>query len=117
MIEPVFMFKCISGMFIVVLAYIINLFAPIVNIVGAIGLCGCIIYDDYYILSIAIPLFIVGFVFGILAYRNDIPPRWFWAKSVNEIFSFSVLAVLGYAWSFAAWPFTIYIVRIIISKA
>lgn len=101
---------------VLVVAYIINFFAPIVNTLGAIGMCGCIVYDDFHILGIGGALAIVGTVFGIIAYRNDIPPRWFWAKSTNQIFSFSVSAVLGYAWSFAAWAFAIYLVNVVIDK-
>ena len=101
---------------IIVLSFLINLFAPIVNTLGAIGLCGCVAYGDFHILGIGGALAIVGIIFGIIAYRNDIPPRWFWSKSKNEIFSFSVSAVLGYAWSFAAWAFTIYLVNVVIDK-
>ena len=101
---------------IVVIAYIINLFAPIVNTLGAIGLCGCIVYDDFHILYTAAAMAILGLVFGIIAYRNDIPPRWFWSKSKNQIFEFSVSAVLGYSWSFAAWVFTIYLITVISEK-
>ena len=101
---------------IVVLAYIINLFAPIVNILGVFGLCGCIVYDDWYMLGIAATLAVVGLVFGIFAFRNDIPPRWVWSKSANSLFEFSVTAVLGYAWSFAAWAFAIYLVNVVIDK-
>jgi hypothetical protein len=99
---------------IVILAYILNLFAPIVNPLGVIALCGCFAYGDLSVLPIAGVMAILGLVFGILAHRNDIPPRWFWSKSRNEIFSFSVSAVLGYAWNFAAWPLTIYLVQCIL---
>ena len=33
-----------------VLLYILNLLAPIVNFVGLLGLCGCIVYEDLHIL-------------------------------------------------------------------
>jgi cytochrome c biogenesis protein CcdA len=85
-----------------------------VNTIGAIGLCGCIVYEDLHILVFAGVLAVVGLIFGIFAHRNDIPPRWFWSKSRNDIFSFSVTAVLGYAMSFAMWPCAIYIVKVII---
>ena len=101
---------------IVVLAYIINLFAPIVNTVGLLGLIGCIVYEDLYMLGIAAPVAVAGLIFGIFAHRNDIPPRWFWSKSKNALFEFSVSAVLGYAWSFAAWPLAIYLVKVIADK-
>lgn len=101
---------------IVIIAFIINLFAPIVNIVGLLGLIGSIVYEDFNTLIYGAIAGVVGFVFGIIAYRNDIPPRWFWSKSASSLFEFSVTAVLGYTWSFAAWPFAIYIVDLIISK-
>ena len=101
---------------IVVIAYIINLFAPIVNILGMVGLCGCLVYESYSTLIIAGIMAIVGFIFGIAAYRNDIPPRWFWSKSKNDLFSFSVTAVLGYAWSFASWVLAIYLINEIVSR-
>lgn len=99
---------------LVVLAYIINLLAPIVNTMGLIGLCGCIIYEELYILVIAGALAVVGLIFGIFAHRNDIPPRWSWSKSRNELFRFSVTAVLGYAMNFAMWPCAIYLVNLVI---
>ena len=101
---------------IVVIAYIINLFAPIINTLGLLGLIGCCVYEDFDALIYGAIAAVVGFVFGIVAYRNDIPPRWTWAKSKNELFKFSVTTVLGYAWSFAAWPFAIYLGNVIISK-
>ena len=96
---------------ITVLAYIINMFAPIVNAIGAIGLCVCVVYEALHVLAIAGAMAVVGFVFGIFAYRLDVPPRWFWSKSKNELFEFSISAVLGYAWSFAMWPCAVYLVR------
>lgn len=98
----------------VIVAYIINLFAPIINMVGLLGLIGCVVYDDIYVLAIAAVLLVAGFIFGIFAYRNDVPPRWSWSKSKNELFSFSVTAVLSYAWSFAMWPCAIYFVTLIV---
>lgn len=99
-----------------IIAYIINLFAPIVNMVGLLGLCGCVVYDDVHVLAITGCLFVVGIIFGVAAYRLDIPPRWFWSKSKNQLFEFSIAATLGYAWSFAMWPCAIYFVKVIIDK-
>ena len=97
----------------VVLAYIINLLAPVVNFLGVIGLCACVIYEDLYILVFAAIMAVVGLVFGIFAHRLDIAPRWFWSKSRNELFRFSVTAVLGYAGSLAMWPCAIYMVKVL----
>lgn len=95
------------------LCYIINLLAPIVNALGAIGLCACVVYEDYHILPIAGILAIIGFIFGIFAYGLSIPPRMFWSHSANAIFGFSVTAVLGYTWNFAMWPCAIYLITIL----
>lgn len=95
---------------LIVLSFILNLFAPIVNTLGIFGLCGCIVYDDPHILIISGVLAVVGFIYGIFAYPLGIPPRWFWSHSANAIFEFSVTAVLGYAWNFAMWPCAIYLI-------
>ena len=101
---------------ILVIAYIINLLAPIVNTIGAFGLIGCIVYDEPEMLIYGGVVGVVGLIFGMVAYGNDIPPRWFWSRSKNQIFSFSVTAVLGYAWSFAAWVFAVYMVQLVVER-
>lgn len=93
------------------IALLLNLFAPIVHPLGVLGACGCIIDENYTALHWAAVLAGVGLLFGLLTYRWDIPPRWFWAKSSNELFQFKIMAVLGYMWSFAAWPLAVYFVR------
>ena len=100
-----------------VLLYILNLLAPIVNFLGLLGICGCVIYEDLSVLTISGIMAIVGFVLGLSAYKYDIAPRMFWAKSINQIFSFSVTAVLGYAWNVAMWPCAIYMVSVLVNAA
>lgn len=96
---------------IVVIAYIINFFAPIILLPGIIGLLACTaVNQDFHILLYAGVLWVVGLIFGIFAYRNDVPPRWSWSKSTNELFDFAVTTVLGYAWNFAMWPCAIYFI-------
>ena len=51
---------------ITIIAYIINLLAPIVNTLGAIGLCGCVVYEDLHIIAIAGVLAIIGLIFGLI---------------------------------------------------
>lgn len=92
-----------------VLCFIINIIAPLTNALGLFGLLLACSRSEWGILYCAIPFAIVGLVFGIMAYRRDIPPRWFWSRSANELFSFSVTAVLGYAVTFAAYPLAWYI--------
>lgn len=96
---------------IVVLTFIINLLAPITNLLGALGACYAIMNEDWNVLILAGVFAVVGLVFGIFAYGLGIPPRWFWALSINEIFSFAVTAVIGYAGIFAAWPCAWYLVQ------
>ena len=99
----------------VVLAFIINLLAPVVNMLGVLGLCACVIYEDFYILVFAGTMALVGLVFGIFAHRMDIAPRWFWSKSRNELFRFSVTAVLGYIGNLAMWPCAIYLLKVVVN--
>lgn len=99
---------------ILVLSFIINLLAPIVNSIGLFGLIFSIIEDDIHILILSAILCAVGFIYGIFAYSLDVPPRWFWSESKNEIFEFAVTAVLGYAWNFAMWPCAIYMVLTVV---
>ena len=100
----------------IVLAYIINLLAPLVNFVGLLGLFACIIYEEFSVLLFAGVMAVVGLVFGIFAYKLDIPPRWTWSKSKNDLFRFSVTAVLGYAGSLAMWPGAIYLIKVLGEK-
>ena len=97
-----------------IIAYILNFFAPIIDILGAFGLCACVISDDFQILIYAGILWLVGLIFGIFAYKEDVPPRWSWSKSANELLEFAITAVLGYAWNFAMWPSAFYIIQVII---
>lgn len=54
------------------------------------------------------------FLTGFKATQLDIVPRWFWSKSANELFSFTLFSVLGYAWSFAIRPGAIYFIYSIV---
>ena len=92
-----------------VLCFIVNLLAPFTNALGLFGLLLACGRGEWSILYGAIPFALIGLVFGIIAYRRDIPPRWFWSRSANEIFEFSISAVLGYAINFAAYPLAWYI--------
>lgn len=100
---------------ITIIAFLVNLFAPIVNMAGLIGLCGMGAEGDWGQMVWCIILFVVGIIFGVKAYQLDIPLRWSWSKSFNELFDFSVFRVLGYGWSFAMWPAAIYLVKILVN--
>jgi hypothetical protein len=127
-----------------IITYIIRLLAPIVTALGFIGIfaygiyvCDYILYCedpskyvadtpttkiigtiDYanglFILYLSIALFIVGIIYGIYAYKNDIPLRWAWAKSKNSLFSFSISTILGYGLCFAAYPYAFFFIHYLI---
>lgn len=92
-----------------VICYLINLLAPITNMLGLFGCLLACSRGEWGVLYIAIPFAVAGLIFGIFAYSRDIPPRMFWTESVNEIFSFTVTTVIGYALTFAAYPLAWYI--------
>lgn len=94
-----------------VIAFIVNLFAPAVNFMGLLGICHSVISESFSVFIFAGLMAVAGFIFGLYAYKLDIPPRWTWSKSPNQLFSFSITAVLGYTYSFAAWPLTIYFIK------
>ena len=93
-----------------VLIYIINALAPAVNFLGMLGLCACVIEEDFYICAIGLAAAIVGLFFGLRACKLDIAPRWFWSKSRNNLFKFTVAKVFGYMVSVSMYPFAVYLV-------
>ena len=96
---------------IVVISFLLNLLSPIVNFLGLMGVgCAWLMDDNMDVLIMTAGAAGVGLIFGILAYKNDIPPRMFWTGSVNDIFEFSVTAVLGYAFNIAMYPPAIYFI-------
>ena len=122
----------------VVICYLLNKLSPIVNLLGLLGLFGGIFICDNcwritgddtvsYICTcsdagiairmyvITIVLAVVGFIFGIFAHKNDIPPRWSWSKSRNSLFEFSVAAVFGYAVNVAMWSPAVYMIKFFIN--
>lgn len=99
---------------IVVLTFLINLLAPIVNTLGLLGVCGMGAYGDWGGFAYCVIMFVVGCVFGVMAIPYDIPPRWFWSRSANEIFNFKIFGILGYGWSFAMWPAAVYFIKCLV---
>lgn len=93
-------------------AFILNLFAPIVNWLGMFGFFYIVcVAESIKMLAIMGVFALIGLVFGLYAYKLDIPPRWGWSKSPNQLFSFAISTILGYAMSFAAWPSAIYFLK------
>lgn len=120
-----------------VISYILNKLSPIVNSLGVMGLilsilvcadCGKFTVEGDYeeicscaVQGIHIGLYVImiicsviGLVYGIFAYKNDVPPRWTWSKSSNALFEFSIATVFGYVVNFAMWPPCVFIVKYII---
>jgi hypothetical protein len=122
------------------LSYFIRLFAPVINPMGVIGFIFYLLYMmDYWlynepflkhnpqfpveilgkisfdigflIFGISILAFILGILFGVKAYRNDIPFNGLWTKSNNELLSVSISTTLKYAFSFFAYPYAIFLVH------
>lgn len=100
----------------IVVCWILNKLAPIINILGVLGFIQAVLDDKWSQLLIAIPFVVGGLLFGIKAYKLGIPPRWFWSKSANELFDYTVTAVAGYTFMFAAMPLGWYLVNTIIGK-
>ena len=92
------------------ICWILNKLAPIINFLGIFGFIQAGLDDDWGELFTAIPFAVVGLLFGIKAYKLGIPPRWFWSKSANDIFDYTVTAVLGYMFVFAAMPLAGYLI-------
>lgn len=101
---------------ILIISYILNLLAPIINAMGLVGAIIVVQNGDYFIFIWTSLCTILGLVFGWMAHNKDIPPRWFWAKSANQIFEFRIMAVLGYAVSVATYPTAIYLIQTIINN-
>ena len=96
---------------IVVISFILNHLSPIVNFLGIMGVgCAWLMDENMGVLIMTAIAAGIGLVFGILAYKNDIPPRWFWSKSRNSMFEFSVAAVFGYMVNIAMYPPAVYFI-------
>lgn len=92
------------------ICWILNKLAMPLNLLGLLGFCAAIINGDYFVLFLAILFAVLGLWFGVKAYRLGIPPRWLWAKSVNDIFDYSVTAVLGYMLVLTDIPLAYYLI-------
>lgn len=128
---------------LIVTSYIIRLFAPLVNTLGVIGFFAYLIYAlDSYLYSedplthvsscpveilgtigyangwmffvVSIIIFILGIWYGIKVYKNDIPVRWLWSKSKNNLFDFSLTTIAGYGFCFAAYPYALFLIHFMV---
>ena len=96
--------------------WILNKTSMPLNLLGMLGFCVAVINDDYGVLLLAIPFALLGLWFGVKAYRLGVPPRWLWAKSVNDLFDYAVTAVLGYTFVFTDMPLAYYLITNLIEE-
>lgn len=97
----------------IVIIWIINLLLPIINILGIFGLCYAVTEGDFpelWFWCLSGGAFVLGFLFGMLAWHYDVPPRWFWVKSRLELFDNLIGSAFGYGLSFALIPFAVLII-------
>ena len=92
----------------IVLIWFINLLLPIINILGLMGMfyvIGELEFDNgEWFWWVSLASFVPGFLFGLLAWNYDVPPRWFWVKSKLGLFENLVGSAFGYGISFALIP-------------
>ena len=99
----------------VALIWLINILLPIVTILGIIGM-GWGLDDAPFELCLwgSLGCFIVGFIFGLVAWKYEVPPRWFWIKSKTGLFENYVGSAFGYGFKFAFIPFAILGIMVIV---
>mgnify|MGYP003482232618 FL=1 len=84
-------------------ARILNSLAPIVNVLGIVAFILIIVNGYFKIMIPMVVLFAVGFIFGKQAFKQNCPPRIFWAQSINSLLNFPIGAAIGYGLIFAFW--------------
>ena len=96
----------------VVLLWILDKLRPIIVLIGLIFLITGIFTGEYdasvWFWIIAGLSAIIGGIFGVKAWNEDIPPRWFWVKSPLELFDNKVGACFQWAFTFFLLPLCIY---------
>ena len=82
---------------------ILNMVAPIVNILGVIAYCFLLLKGVFEVLCPMLILAIIGVFYGIIALKNNIPPRMFWFQKVNKIYASSFSIIIAYSIMFTLW--------------
>lgn len=59
---------------------------------------------------------ILGIIIGIVGWDYNVPPRWFWIKSLSELAGSRVLSAIAYGIQFACLPAGIMGIVLIISE-
>ncbi|MEE0909428.1 MAG: hypothetical protein UIQ51_01510 [Bacteroidales bacterium] len=85
------------------IARILNSLAPIVNVLGIVAFILIIVKGYFKIMIPMVVLFAIGLIFGKQAFKQNCPPRIFWAQSVNSLLNFPIGAAIGYGLIFALW--------------
>ena len=92
----------------VALVWLVNILSPFVTILGIIGMAWGLEDAPFELcLWVSLACFIVGFIFGIIAWKYDVPPRWFWVKSKVGLFDTLIGGAFSYGLRFAFIPFAI----------
>lgn len=65
----------------IVLVWLIEKLSTLINWLGILGWIYVFTEGDPVYVYYAIPLLIVGFIFGLFTYDYDMPPRWLWVKT------------------------------------
>lgn len=120
---------------LVIVSYIIRSLAPVINPMGVFGFFLYITYafdsslyseqlldtlgkisyvDGWLLFVVSTFVFVIGIIFGLKSYKNDIPLRWSWSKSKNELFGFSISTILGYGLYFVAYPYAFLFIHFIV---
>ena len=69
------------------IARILNSLAPIVNVLGIVAFILIIVKGHFKIMIPMVVLFAVGLIFGKQAFKQNCPPRIFWARKFTPEFS------------------------------
>lgn len=85
----------------IVILWLLEKFSTLINWLGVLGWIYVFTEGDPIYAYYAIPLLIVGFIFGIFTYDYDMPPRWLWVKTPLEIFNFRIANGVNNALLFA----------------
>ena len=91
----------------IVLVWLIEKLSTLINWLGILGWIYVFTEGNPVYVYYAIPLLIIGFIFGLFTYEYDMPPRWLWVKTPLEVFNFRLVNgvnnALLFANGLAAW--------------
>ena len=93
----------------VVIAWLINLVAPVIFILGFLVLTlGNELIDTWLWIVCCISA-VIGMIWGVVSWNVGVPPRWFWAKSSLFLFNNLVWSAIGTGFLFFLLPLAIWL--------